>query len=117
MLTPTWQLQNPISEVLFDCDGTLSSIEGIDTLAAMNGVGKQVQSLTELAMGKTGINPVLYEERLDLVKPSLEQVIMVGKKYFENQAPHASEVIALLRKLNKSVYILSAGLQPAVDIF
>jgi phosphoserine phosphatase len=39
MLTKNWQLQHPLDAVVFDCDGTLSQIEGIDALAEKNDVG------------------------------------------------------------------------------
>ena len=114
---PTWQLQTPIQAVLFDCDGTLASIEGIDELAKNNRVGGAVETLTADAMGKSGINFDLYQKRLDLVRPTQEQVITLGQHYFSNQVPDAKDVIALLQRLNKSVYLISAGLFPAVSLF
>lgn len=117
MVTPSWQLQTPISAIIFDCDGTLTSIEGIDELAKNNGVGESVQILTANAMGTTGINPELYQKRLDLVRPTHEQVIALGREYFSRRSPNSSEVIKLLQKLKKEVYLISAGLLPAVQIF
>ncbi len=117
MITPTWQLITPIDAIIFDCDGTLSTIEGIDELAKNNAVYETVRSLTAEAMGKSGMTPELYSQRLDLVQPAKEHVIALGQQYFDHQTPDASRVIQLLLHLNKAVYIVSAGLYPAVEIF
>lgn len=112
-----WQLKNPIKAVLFDCDGTLSQIEGIDELAKMNEVGDSVQAITADAMGKTGINQELYEQRLNLVKPTEQQVLELGQLYFDYQVPDAAKIIKILTRLNKSIFLISAGLKPAVTRF
>jgi phosphoserine phosphatase len=113
----SWRTEKPFTAIIFDVDGTLSAIEGIDTLAEQNGVGDQVKSLTSTAMGKTGINPELYKQRLDLVKPREEQVIALGQQYYRQRVPEAEAVIKLFQRLNKTVYMVSAGLLPAVSIF
>jgi phosphoserine phosphatase len=112
-----WLTEKPFTAIIFDVDGTLSAIEGIDALAEQNGVGDQVKALTSTAMGKTGINPELYEQRLDLVKPRKEQVFALGQQYYRQRVPEAEAVIKLFQRLNKSVYLVSAGLLPAVSIF
>jgi phosphoserine phosphatase len=113
----TSPLTTPISAIIFDCDGTLSTLEGIDELANQNEVGAEVEALTTEAMGKTGINPLLYEKRLRLTNPHQEQVTLLGQDYFTLRVPYAQEVISILQRLNKTVYIISAGLYPAVAIF
>lgn len=117
MASFNWQIQTPLDAIIFDCDGTLSRIEGIDELARKNGVFEKVAALTAEAMGKTGINPTLYKERLDLVKPTREQVISVGMEYFSHRVPDLEATLFLLKRLNKSIYIISAGLTPSVAIF
>lgn len=117
MSTTSWQLDNPISAIVFDCDGTLSSIEGIDFLAKNNGVGEAVKTLTSEAMGKTGLNPDLYQQRLDLVFPRREQVYALGHQYYAHRVPDIIDVINLFKRLNKSVYLVSAGVNPAVKMF
>lgn len=112
-----WQLQHPVDGIIFDCDGTLSAIEGIDELARLNGVGEKVEALTADAMGKTGIYPELYKQRIELVKPTLNQIIALGKDYFKHKTPDANEIINLFHSLNKSVYLVSAGLLPSVSYF
>lgn len=117
MKTNPWQLENPVNAIVFDCDSTLSTIEGIDELAKHNGVGERVESMTAQAMNSTGVNPDLYTKRLDLVSPKRDQLIELGQIYFANQVQHASHVIQTLKRLQKSVYLVSAGLYPAVKVF
>jgi phosphoserine phosphatase len=117
MSVATVQLQQSLDAIIFDCDGTLSLIEGIDELARQNGVSAPVESLTATAMGTTGINPQLYRDRLQLVKPYREQVLALGREYYQQQMPDAREVIQILQRLGKAVYLISAGLLPAVKIF
>ena len=117
MIELNWQLKNPIDAIVFDCDGTLTEIEGIDELARNNGVGDVVAALTEEAMSQTGLNADLYKQRLDLVRPTQAQVLALGQKYYERRIIDVDQVIAILQKLNKSVYIISAGLLPAVSYF
>src|SRR5579863_8854630 len=98
MTTNPWQLQTPLEAIIFDCDGTLSRIEGIDELARRNGAGEKVRDLTEEAMGKTGLNLCLYKKRLDLVKPTQEQVISLGMEYFTNRVPDLEATLSLLKR-------------------
>ena len=112
--TPSWQLPIPLNAVVFDCDGTLSTIEGIDELAKQNHAGREVQELTNVAMSQTGIDTELYRKRLQLVLPSQEQVDNLGLTYYANCSPDAAAVIACFQRLNKEIYIMSAGLAPAV---
>lgn len=109
-----WQLQTPLDALIFDCDGTLSQLEGIDELAKNRGVAASVTAMTAAAMGQTGINADLYQERLKLVQPTYEEVRTLGENYVKTLAPKAVEVFKVFQKLHKPLYILSAGLYPAV---
>lgn len=117
MTSPSWQLSQPVSAIVFDCDSTLSSIEGIDFLAKNNGVGEEVKSLTVEAVSKFNLNPALYQQRLDLVFPRREQVHALGHQYFAHRVPDISDVINLFKRLNKSLYLVSSGVNPAVKMF
>lgn len=60
----------PVDEVFFDCDSTLSTIEGIDELARLKGVEDRIVELTNAAMdGKIPLQEV-YAERLRLLSPT-----------------------------------------------
>lgn len=112
-----WQPVDPIDVISFDCDGTLSRIEGIDVLAHQNQVGEEVEAMTSLAMNETGITADLYKKRLFLVKPSRRQLIQLGQEYYYHRVLDIILVIEALISLNKLIYVLSAGLNPAVKIF
>src|SRR5580698_3873207 len=101
MLTPSWQLTDPINAIIFDCDGTLSKIEGIDELATSNNTSHIVQELTQEAMGKTGMNVGIYNKRLELVNPTQERILALGENYIKNHSPDAKEVISIFKSLNK----------------
>lgn len=113
----SWQLQQPLDAVIFDCDGTLSYLEGIDELAVQNGVGDSVKAITSDAMSHSGVTSSIYKERLNLVKPTRKQVEAMGQAYFERRVPDVQSVIAVLQQLGKKVFVISAGIQLAVDIF
>lgn len=117
MLEKSWLLETPLEAVIFDCDGTLSAIEGIDELARMNGVYEPVQALTAQAMGKSGINPDIYQKRLELVNPSRQQVIDLAQAYIEQMAENIPSIIQIFQRLNKTIYIVSAGLFQAIEPF
>lgn len=117
MTVPHWQPQSIVDAVIFDCDGTLTTIEGIDVLAEHNGVGREVSELTAKAMNSSGVTPEMYTNRLKMVSPTHEQVDNLGQEYFANRVTDAAEVINILKRFNKDVYIVSAGLLPAVKVF
>lgn len=117
MNTTSYQLVTPIDAFVFDCDGTLSTIEGIEVLAEANGVGQRVKALTEKAMSHTGISQSLYHERLSLTKPSRQQVMDLAQAYYASRIPQLVSVIQALQSLGKPIYVVSAGVNPAVKLF
>lgn len=115
MTTASWQIKEPLSAIVFDCDGTLSSLEGIVELAKMQGVETTVAALTTTAMESTGLNPTLYQQRLELVRPNKQHILQLGRQYTQTIVPDAKAVISLLARLNKTIYIASAGIKLAVE--
>ena len=116
-LNPSWVLKEPIDTFFFDCDGTLSLIEGINLLATMNGVAGKVHQITERCMGITGMTLSDYRQRLNYVQPTINQIDELSKSYQSNLAPGAYELIQVLQHLNKKIYIISAGIKKAVNQF
>ncbi len=107
----------PFRAVYFDCDSTLSRIEGIDELLSHLPEHEQeeLRALTRRAMdGEVALQEV-YGKRLDAARPSREQLARLGRLYVEQMVPGAREVIAALLALQKEVGIVSGGLKPAVD--
>ncbi len=103
--------------VSFDCDATLSTIEGIDWMARETGHGPAVEALTYVAMRERGVNASLYRDRLELVRPSAQLVERLVEAYCENVTPDAQAVIDALKAAGKTLCVLSAGLQQAVSGF
>lgn len=98
--------------VIFDCDSTLSSIEGIEELAT--GHRAEVERLTTMAMqGQIPLEEV-YGRRLDLIRPSKKDLERVGKLYIAKLVDGAIDLVRGLLEQRIGVYILSGGLLPAV---
>ena len=112
-LPSVWPIAN---HVIFDCDSTLSTIEGIDELARMTGHEYDVAQLTKRAMeGDVPLESV-YGHRLVTVNPTQEQVRAIAKEYRETVVPDAPDVIKALQSLGTEVFIVSGGLiEPVRD--
>ncbi len=103
--------------VIFDCDSTLSRIEGIDELADIAGVTSQVKQMTDAAMaGEIGLEEV-YGKRLELIKPTQKDILKLKDAYKNTATQDARLVIDLLRELGHDVYIVSGGLLEPVREF
>jgi len=103
--------------VFFDCDSTLTRIEGIDELARMKGLFDEVQRLTAAAMdGEVHLSSV-YDRRLELLRPTRADIRAIERLYRANVVPDAQELIAALHFLKRQVFIVSGGLAPAVIPF
>lgn len=104
----------PFDLVLFDCDSTLSTIEGIDELARQAGVDAEVAELTRSAMeGRVPLEAV-YGRRLELIQPDREAIKWLGSRYLESEVIGAQEVMSALQTLGKDVHVVSAGIRNAV---
>jgi len=98
--------------VLFDCDSTLSAIEGIDELAVH--CRHDVEQLTDAAMrGRIPLEEV-YGRRLRLVQPTRAAVEALGREYVARLVPDSAETVAALHAAGVEVRIISGGLLPAV---
>lgn len=98
--------------VIFDCDSTLSRVEGIEELSA--GQRAAVEAMTNAAMlGDLRLDEV-YARRMELVRPTRSAVEVLGRRYIEGMVPDAREVVATLREAGIMVRVLSGGLLPAV---
>jgi phosphoserine phosphatase len=103
--------------IIFDCDSTLTAVEGIDALADESDQGKAVAALTESAMtGDADLDDV-YAKRLDLVAPSRAQVASVLHAYRQNVVPDAKHTVSALMELGRRVYVVSGGLAEPVQEF
>jgi phosphoserine phosphatase len=103
--------------VFFDCDSTLSSIEGIDELARHKGRFDEVKRLTSAAMdGEVHLQNV-YDRRLELLSPTRAEIRELERHYRQTLVPDAAEVIRALQAAGREVFIVSGGLLEAVQPF
>jgi len=102
--------------ILFDCDSTLSAIEGVDELARVRGpeAFARVEALTNDAMdGKVAVEAV-FGERLRIIRPGSADVAAVGQRYLDTIEPTAVATLAALRAAGWDVVILSGGFRQAI---
>ena len=112
-LPPIWPIANI---VIFDCDSTLSTIEGIDELARMTGHEYDVATLTKRAMEGDIPLEAVYGHRLVTANPNQEQVRAIANLYRETVIPDAKTVIEALQAMGTKVFIVSGGLiEPVRD--
>jgi phosphoserine phosphatase len=98
--------------VIFDCDSTLSAIEGIEELAHAH--REEIARLTEAAMrGEIPLEDV-YGRRLALVRPTRDQVNALGDRYVRTLVTDARETIAALLSEHIEVRVMSGGIRQAV---
>jgi phosphoserine phosphatase len=102
--------------ICFDCDSTLSSVEGIDELARLRGpeVFASVVALTEDAMnGKIRIEDI-FGLRLEAIRPTKEDAAAVGSSYLATVEPTAKATIAALVAKGWTPIIISGGFRQAI---
>lgn len=102
--------------LIFDCDSTLSAIEGIDELARARGpqVFAEVEAMTTAAMeGKIAVEDV-FARRLAIIRPSRGDADAVGRLYIEQVEPTAVAAIAKLKAAGWTPIILSGGFRQAI---
>lgn len=100
--------------VCFDCDSTLSALEGIDELAKRLGLEDKIAPLTAAAMdGRASIEEV-YALRLEAIRPDREALEWLGGRYIETMVLGAKDAVQLLQASGREVFIVSGGLKPPV---
>ena len=100
--------------ICFDCDSTLSKIEGIDELAKLVGLGDELAELTNLAMN--GVVPLeaVYEKRLALIQPKQSDIDAIAQQYIAEMVDGVTEVFNILSEHGKEIHIISGGLRQAI---
>src|SRR5262249_24389822 len=99
----------PFELIIFDCDSTLTTVEGIDEVARWQGRAGQVAELTNRAMNGELPLEAVYSRRLDLLQPTREQLRELGQLYRRHLLPGADLVIAALQAAGRQVFIVSGG--------
>lgn len=103
--------------IFFDCDSTLSTIEGIDELAKLKGKEGRVGLLTDKAMNGELDLAEVYGKRLRAIRPTRGQLKSVEERYWQTLVEDAQEVVQALHFIQKDVFIISGGLIDAVRGF
>ncbi|GAB5560467.1 MAG: hypothetical protein SynsKO_21140 [Synoicihabitans sp.] len=102
--------------VVFDCDSTLSAIEGVDELARIRGpeLFAEVEAMTHEAMdGRIAVEAV-FGRRLEIIRPSAEDVAVIGKRYIETIEPTIEATLPQLVARGWTPIILSGGFRPCI---
>ncbi len=107
----------PFEHIFFDCDSTLTKVEGIDVLAEAMGKRQRVELLTHAAMeGMIDLEEV-YAKRLRTLRPTRQQILDIRHSYKRNIVEDAALVVSALQSLGHKVYIISGGLAEPVEEF
>jgi phosphoserine phosphatase len=102
--------------IIFDCDSTLSAIEGIDELARLRGpqVYAEVEAQTREAMeGRISVESV-FGRRLAIIRPRRDDLAAIARRYIEDVEPTALATIAQLKAQGWTPVILSGGFRPII---
>jgi phosphoserine phosphatase len=102
--------------ILFDCDSTLSAVEGIDELARARGpeLFAAVEAMTNDAMeGRIAVESV-FGRRLEIIRPTAAQLADVGRRYLETIEPTALATVQTLRRQGWTPMIVSGGFRGAI---
>ena len=104
------------ASIVIDVDSTLSQIEGIEWLAGRRDATtrERIAETTDAAMrGDIPLESV-YGERLQLVRPTRDEVTALGVAYVDAISPGAVAAIAELRAAGVRIVIVSGGLREAI---
>ncbi len=104
----------PFALIFFDCDSTLSAIEGIDELAQRAGVLEAIAPLTRAAMEGRSTLEEIYQRRLELIRPNAAAIAWLGERYVAELVEGARETVVAFHALGKQVHIISGGIRQAV---
>jgi len=97
--------------VFFDVDSTLVTIEGIDVLAGGN---PEIAKLTDAAMnGEIPLDQV-YARRLEMIRPTRDQVEAVGQRYVASIVDGAEETFRTLSDNGVQIHLVTAGIAQAI---
>ena len=103
--------------ICFDCDSTLSAIEGIDELARVRGpeVFARVEEQTREAMdGKIPVEAVLRPPAGGHPPAPRSTSTAVGRQYIEQIEPTALATVAQLKAAGWTPIIVSGGFRPII---
>jgi phosphoserine phosphatase len=103
--------------VIFDCDSTLTTLEGIDELARTKGRYQEIMALTDAAMNGYVRLEEVYERRLEMLQPTRAEITALADRYCNHVVNDSRELVGALQAAGREVFIVSGGLADAVVPF
>lgn len=102
--------------LIFDCDSTLSTIEGIDELARRRGpeTFEAVAAATNEAMDGLIAVEAVFGRRLEIIQPTAADAAAIGRLYIETVEPTARATVRAMRERGWTPMILSGGFRPLI---
>lgn len=100
--------------ICFDCDSTLSKIEGIDELAKRAGVGAETARLTDAAMNGEIPLEAVYGKRLAIIRPDRAGIEWLSRLYVSERVDGVKDLFDILLRQGREVHIVSGGLRQAL---
>lgn len=102
--------------IFFDCDSTLSSIEGIDELARERGeaVFAEIVALTNAGMNGTVPLHEVFPRRMEILRPDKTTCDAVAQRYIDTIVPGVRETLQRLREEDWTIVIISGGFAPLI---
>lgn len=100
----------------FDCDSTLSSIEGIDELARVRGpeIFDQIVALTNAGMNGSVPLHEVFPRRMEILQPDRAICDAVAQRYIHTIVPGVRETLQTLRDDGWTIVIISGGFEPLI---
>jgi len=98
--------------IFFDVDSTLVTIEGIDVLARGN---PEIARLTEAAMNGDIPLDEVYARRLEVIRPTRDDIAQLAHLYLRSLVPGAAETVRTLRSAGCIVHLVTAGIEQALN--
>ena len=102
--------------VVLDVDSTVSALEGIDWLAEQRdaAVAELVTALTADAMEARVPIDAVYGRRLDLIRPTREEVATLAQEYIATAVPGVRDAVRCWVAAGVHVSLVSGGLRDAL---
>lgn len=106
----------PFRSVVLDVDSTVSSIEGVDWLAALRApeIAERVAALTNAAMDARVPLDSVYAERLSIIRPTRTEIAALGQSYIIHAVAGVREAVSIWRGAGLRVVLVSGGLRDAI---
>lgn len=104
------------STIVLDVDSTLSRTEGIDWLAERRGPGlkARIREVTDRAMNGEITLQSVYQQRLEMIRPTRNEISLLGDQYISTAMPGALEAVQYLRGVGVHLLVVSGGIREAI---